>query len=149
MAWQDRYDVVFRAKAMGKEAPRLGTPSSVQPGDFLTFFIDSAYHTREVASVHKGYIVAKPLESDYGLLDEARKVPFEDFYDAWRPKAKVAVAQPQPKVKASRAKPAPKPVSPPAPPAPEPPPATKPVKPKKQPSPGLLAFLDDAYRNQK
>jgi len=69
---------------MGANFPRVGLPESIQPGDILTFFIDKAYHTRIVSSVHKGYVVTqKTVWNDY-LIAAARKVPYADIHSADR-----------------------------------------------------------------
>ena len=107
---------IFRAQRLNAKHPRIGSPESVQPGDWLTFFVESRFTTREVASCHKGYVLTAPLKSEYGVLDGPRKVKFENFYDAVRidqkPPEETAPAQeeatkPAPK-KPSRAPRAPK-----------------------------------------
>jgi hypothetical protein len=124
VAWQDKFDVVFRAKAQGKSLPRIGMPATVQPGDQLTFFLDGAFHTRVVKSMHGSHAVVEALTSPYGKLDDERKVKFDDFYDAWRPK------EPKPE----------------PPPKPKPEPKPKRAK-KKKPPPSLMEFLDSAYQD--
>jgi hypothetical protein len=74
---------VFQRKDHGKSFPRIGTTASIQPGDYLTFFLSGAYHTREVASVHNGYAMTLPLTVQMGdyktTLDGPRKVPWADM----------------------------------------------------------------------
>lgn len=146
------HQTVFRRKDQGKEYPKIGLPDSVRPGDYLTFFIDNAYHTREVASVHKGYVMTKPMVLTWGdgtehLLHKGRKVPWADMDSATRPVPDNATAapttpfipdpdpEPEPETKPVRKRtrtpkaPAPAPPLPaPAPPKPE-----KPLKPPKPP----------------
>ncbi len=79
-----KFETVYRKKAQGKSLPRLGLPDSVRPGDWLTFFVDGAAYTREVASVHKGHFITCPLASPYGTIDKVRKVFWEDTATAER-----------------------------------------------------------------
>ena len=127
-----RYEKVFRAKAQGKTRPKIGMPASVQPGDWLNFWLDGgACHGRYVASMHKDHCITEPLTGPYGTLDGPRKVLFTEFYDATRrigPPAEVVEPTPEPKPK-PKAKP-------------------KRVKPpKKKPPAHFLDFLDDRYRD--
>jgi hypothetical protein len=117
---------VFRAKGPSK----VGTPCSVQPGDWLDFWLDGPLRGRYVASVHKGHIMTEPMRSKYGLLDGPRKVLFKDFYIATR---KVGEPKQEPK------------------PKPQPEPESKPKskkrkKRKRKPPMDLVAFLDDGYK---
>ena len=139
--------VVFRRKAQGKGFPKVGMPASVVPGDYLTFFLGGAYHTREVASVHNGYAMTLPLTATVGdhktTLDGPRKVPWADMDSSERRitptdlalvpppvvpepgkrrKTRVAPVKPEPPPKE------PEPEPPPKEPEPEPPPKVKKAK---------------------
>lgn len=137
---------VFQRKAQGKDFPKIGTPTSVQPGDYLTFFLNGAYHTREVGSVHQGYVMTLPLLTFFGqdrhVLDDARKVLWEDMDSSDRRCVPVDPAlapttpdpepepEPEPTKKPARQrKPRATPAKPP-PPAPPPEPIKSPPKPK-------------------
>ena len=141
---------VYRRKKQGDFRPRLGTPSSVQPGDLLTFNIPQrGLHSRYVAEVHTGHCVTQEMRGPYGLVDSPRTVAFSEFYSAER---SVAAVEP-----VNGKKKTPTPVvneSTPVVEAPEPivedPPvqaAPKKKKPaKKKPPVSLLEFLDPSYR---
>jgi len=117
---------IFQRKA------KIGLPSSVRPGDHLTFFLDGgAYHSREVDTVHDGYIITLPLMTRFGdkehVLDGARKVLWEHMDSAERrivpgdQPAPMKQPDPEPEQKPEPKKRKPKPVVPPAPVEPEPP----------------------------
>jgi len=78
------YEKVFRHKEMSPTQPKIGLPASVQPGDWLNFFLHGAYYGRYVASMHNGYCITEPLGGSSGQMDKSYKVKFGDFYDATR-----------------------------------------------------------------
>jgi len=136
-----RYEKVFRAKAQGKTMPKIGMPTSVQPGDWLDFWLDGgARHGRYVASMHEDHCITEPLTGPYGTLDGPRKVIFTEFCSATRrvdPPADEVAPEPTPEPE-----PAPEPKGT------EPEPPEKQVKPpKKKPPPHFLDFLDDRYKD--
>jgi hypothetical protein len=148
-----RYETVFRWKAQGKTMPKIGLPSSVQPGDWLEFWLDGPQHGRFVSSVHPGYVIVEPLKSAYGLLDGPCKVEHKDVVSAHRrfeePEEPEVVAEPEPPKKTrKRVVKTPEPEAEPEPvPEPEPEPPKKRPRVKKKPPPGILAFLDARYRD--
>ena len=123
--------VVFRSQERGPDKPRVGSPNDVQVGDWLTFFADQAFSGRLVASIHKSYVLTKPLMSLQGkLLEPPIKVPYENFYRAFREDPN-AEPEPEPELEPE--------------PEPEPPPP-KLKKSRKKPPPGLAAFVDKRYK---
>lgn len=150
---------VFQLRAQGKDSPKIGVPSAAQPGDLLTFFMDKgAAYTREVASVHPGYVMTCPLETVIGktkwVLDGPNKVPWGDIYAVDRPVPPEGM--PVPEVVPTPVKSARKPrvvVVPPEPEAPKPvPEAPKPAPrevlkakpPSKDVALDLWSLLDDS-----
>jgi hypothetical protein len=85
-----KHETVYRQKPQGKGTgyPKVGKPEGILPGDYLTFFIDNAHHTREVASIHKGYVRVKPVTIACGesthMLHKGRKVVWKDIIAATR-----------------------------------------------------------------
>jgi len=156
---KSKWVTVFRAKRVSKECPRIGTPTDIQPGDWLTYWAtNGGAQSREVDTIHKGHVVTKPLESEYGVLDTAHKIQFDACHEVIRRADPLPTpAKPEPVSPAKK-----EPKKPKRPPAGQPPkldirPAKKskkvdkPSKPKrkkrprKKPPAHLLDFLDGKY----
>jgi len=81
-----RFTVVFRVKRQGPTLPKVGSTSSVRPGDTLTFFDeDNRFTTRTVQALTvEGAVAAPLLGSDGRVLHGPQPVPFDRFYEAVR-----------------------------------------------------------------
>lgn len=139
---------VFRSKKVDRKRPKLGLPEDVQPGDWLTFFDQGRFVTREVASAHKGYVLTAPLVCEGTTLDGPHKVKFDSFYEALRPHCEekppakeeaAAVPEPELTSKIADTKKPKKPTT-------SQPPKRK-KKRKKKPPPEWLDFLATEYRD--
>jgi len=142
-----KYVPVYHKKAQGVTLPKLGTPDRIRPGDYLTFFIDGAYHTRVVDTTHSGYVMTCPLISPWGkgktVLDKARKVPWDDIDSAARAPATTSTMEPvqaPPEPELPKPLPEPKVRQKQQPETPRPKPA--PAKPEKPPKVSAKEILD-------
>jgi len=83
-----KHEVIYRQRSHGKGYPPLGAPQDLRPGDYLTFLIDRSHHVRVVNSVHKSFVMVRPMTIDSGgqtiMLHKGRKVSFKDIVIATR-----------------------------------------------------------------
>lgn len=83
-----KHEVIYRQKDQGKGYPKMGSPADLRPGDYLTFLIGQASHTRVVHSLHKSCVMVRPVTLDSGgqtiQLHKGRKVYFKDIVLATR-----------------------------------------------------------------
>ena len=141
---------VFQKKAQGVGFPKIGLPSSVQPGDSLTFFLSGAYHTRDVDSVHNGYVMTLPLEATLNgkvvVIDDARKVPWGDMDSSERrtvPSDPALTTTPDPAPVAAKQRRTRVVAEPPSPPPEPPPKVTNAPKATAEEAWDLWSLLDD------
>lgn len=87
-----KYQIIFRDKAHGPDAPKVGVAKSAQAGDILTFYTGGMFVTRRVLVVNPHGVTTEMLRKEDGtIVGESYNVPFGDFAEILRQGEKIEV----------------------------------------------------------